>query len=476
MEDSATTALTERIGGLVEGTTSAGQEFRGTLLRLSRHAAAFETYDPLPLLRLSDSLSDFNVAVHDRVLYHGRAVLTQLVQTGVGIVGEVALGDHWRDVDFVGGTRMREEFEAFVREWRKLYQVRPEFKVAIADLQSFLYDLRLWLEQVELGIRSSPNLDRVAAEREAMAQLEGAAVPAITGLFERFESVARGIDPGLRPAHRAFGKRQLHPLLLASPFVYRTYSKPLGYAGDYEMVNMMFRDPREGGSLFAKAVNVYALSLPPIRAHRNRVSYLTELLVRETLRVTALGRPLRVFDMGCGPAQEVQRFCRECDFGDHAEFTLVDFDEETLTYLRGVLPGLPSRAGRLPTIRLQKKSLLQLVREASRTVSGAGGERYDLVFCAGLFDYLADNMCRRAMEILYAMVAPGGRLVVTNVDDNPSRQEMEYFLDWYVISRGPRQMASLLPEGIAAEAARIQHDPTGVNILMEVQKPDAARD
>src|SRR5512143_824540 len=73
MEDSATTALSERMGGRVEGTTSAGQEFRGTLLRLSRHAAVFETYDPLPLLRLSDSLTDFGIAVHDRVLYRGRA-------------------------------------------------------------------------------------------------------------------------------------------------------------------------------------------------------------------------------------------------------------------------------------------------------------------------------------------------------------------------------------------------------------------
>ncbi len=45
--------------------------------------------------------------------------------------------------------------------------------------------------------------------------------------------------PDLVPVHQAFGKRHLHPLILGSPFVYRTLQKPLGYAGDYEMVNMM---------------------------------------------------------------------------------------------------------------------------------------------------------------------------------------------------------------------------------------------
>lgn len=34
--------------------------------------------------------------------------------------------------------------------------------------------------------------------------------------------------------------------MLCSPFAYRAYHKPLGYAGDYEMVNMIARDPYEG--------------------------------------------------------------------------------------------------------------------------------------------------------------------------------------------------------------------------------------
>jgi len=43
---------------------------------------------------------------------------------------------------------MAKEFKAFIHEWQQLYKVAPEFKVVVADIQTFLTDLRLWLEQV----------------------------------------------------------------------------------------------------------------------------------------------------------------------------------------------------------------------------------------------------------------------------------------------------------------------------------------
>jgi extracellular factor (EF) 3-hydroxypalmitic acid methyl ester biosynthesis protein len=68
-----------------------------------------------------------------------------------------------------------------------------------------------------------------------------------------------GVDDEFRSVHRIFGRRQLHPMLLCSPFLYRTFAKPLGYAGDYEMINMIMRDPLEGGSLYAKIINLWFL-------------------------------------------------------------------------------------------------------------------------------------------------------------------------------------------------------------------------
>ena len=302
--------------------TSRGATFRANPVRLNRHAAVLELYNPEGVLQTSEVLTEFKLIFNDRTVYSGRAVVRSLVNTGLVTVCEATLEDSWLDLDFSSGPNLavslNTQFNDFIREWQKLYRVMPEYKVVLADLQTFLTEVRLWLEQVELGIRSSPSGDRAKIEEETVYSLQESIVPAIAGLFERYEVVAQRVEEELQPAHHAFGKRQLHPLLLCSPFVFRTFEKPLGYAGDYEMVNMMFRQPYEGASLFAKMVNAYALQLPPIIAHRNRIIYLFEQLVQETVRISTLNRPARVFNLGCGPAHEIQKFLARDSLADRA--------------------------------------------------------------------------------------------------------------------------------------------------------------
>ena len=115
--------------------------------------------------------------------------------------------------------------------------------------------------------------------------------------------------------------------------MHRIYAKPLGYAGDYEMVNMILRDPHEGGSIFAKVLNSWFLSQVPAEAHRNRVTFLTRRIFEECARARPKDAPLRVFNLGCGPAKEVRDFLEQHELSDRAEFTLW-----TLTRKRWVRP------------------------------------------------------------------------------------------------------------------------------------------
>jgi extracellular factor (EF) 3-hydroxypalmitic acid methyl ester biosynthesis protein len=449
-----------------------GTEGRGSVLRLGRHAAAFEIYSADTVLRTSELLREFRIIWHDRTIFSGRAVVRNLVNTGLVTVCEVTLEEGWSDVDFASSPdSLGGQFTEFIQEWQKLYRVMPEYKVVLADLQTFLTDLRLWLEQVELGIRSSPSGDRIRLEQDTVQHLAPSVVPAITHLFESYEQVARRIEPDLVPAHQSFGKRQLHPLLLSSPFVYRTFAKPLGYAGDYEMVNMMFRDAAEGGSLFAKMVNVYALQLPPVLAHQNRITYLNEHLGSEALRRAAENKGMRVFNLGCGPAQEIQRFLANHELSGRAAFTLLDFNDETLAYSSELLNGLKRRYGRTTDLNMSKKSVHQMLKQADRVVIKSEAEQFDFVYCAGLFDYLSDKVCRKLMEIFYDMLAPGGLLVSTNVAENPARNEMECFLEWHVIHRTPAQMRTLSPGRTHPDNVSLKQDSTGGNVFLEIRKP-----
>ncbi len=460
---------------LVFGQTSQGVEIHATLVRLTRYMVVFEIYNPALVLRTSEVLGNFKVVIRDRILYSGRAVVRNLVHAGLTIMCEATLSENgWKDVAFVAGAaddgRLQTEFKEFIQGWQKLYKILPEYKVVLTDMQSFLSDLRFWMDQVELGIRSAPSGDRTKLESDVIHQLRDPVVPMITELFDQFEAISLKVEDELRPAHITLGRRQLHPLLLSSPFVYRTFTKPLGYAGDYEMVNMMFRSEAEGGSLFAKIVNAYALQLPPIVAHRNRISYLSDKLVEESLRATREKRPMRVFNLGCGPAHEIQQYLAKGSVSDVGDFVLADFNDETVAYSNAGLNEVRRRYNSQAKIQVVKRTAHQLIKQADRAAQTSQGEQYDMVYCAGLFDYLSDRVCRKLMDVFYSMLAPGGLLIATNVDVHPSRGEMEYFLEWHLIHRNTEQMRSLAPEYSNPENVKLLRDETGVNIFLEVRK------
>ena len=148
----------------------------------------------------------------------------------------------------------------------------------MADTQNLLFGLQRWLEQIDLGIRATATKDRQTLEQEVISQVHERVTREVHQLFASFEEIALKVPEGREATHKFYARRQLHPLFLCSPFVYRAFHKPLGYAGDYEMVNMMLRDPFEGGSMFAKNLNSAFLSCPPAKAHRNRIAYLGRML------------------------------------------------------------------------------------------------------------------------------------------------------------------------------------------------------
>ena len=239
------------------------------------------------------------------------------------------------------------------------------------------------------------------------------------------------------------------------------------------MVNMILRNGYEGGSLFAKVVNTWFLRQPPAQAHRNRITCLVETLRAEVLRTLRVSRPARVLSVACGPAQEVQRF-----FGDplseHARFTLLDFNEETLRYARATIDAIKMRQGRRCTVDYVRKSVQQILKESGRSIQQPD-KQYDFVYCAGLFDYLTDPICHRLMDIMYEWVAPGGLLLATNVEpSNPLRNGMEHLLDWHLIYRNAEQMRPLAPSHAPADTVTVRSDDTGVNLFLEARKPEHA--
>ena len=253
--------------------------------------------------------------------------------------------------------------------------------------------------------------------------------------------------------------------------MHRTFTKPLGYAGDYEMVNMIIGDSTDGATnTYARLVNAYYLDAVPSRAHRNRIQILVEHLRDEARRVAATGRMLRVLNVGCGPAVEMQKFIKSDPICEKCEFHLVDFNAETLDYARDRLGEAAHEGARTPNINYIHKSINELLKEAARRDSAAAGP-FDFVYCAGLFDYLSERICTRLVQLFYDWTTPGGSVLVTNVDpSNPIRLAMEHIVEWNLIYRTEKQLA-VMADGLRG-ATRTFSDATGVNVFLTIRKAD----
>jgi extracellular factor (EF) 3-hydroxypalmitic acid methyl ester biosynthesis protein len=165
----------------------------------------------------------------------------------------------------------------------------------------------------------------------------------------------------------------------------------------------------------------------------------------------------------------VRRFLNECPESDLAEIDLLDFNAETLEYTRESLEETRAAAGRKTELRYFQRSVHQLLRAATQ-----GGEEeftgYDFVYCAGLFDYLSQRVCKRMVELFCTMVKPGGVVIVSNVATrNPRKAWMEYVMEWNLIYRDENDMMDLVPEGLKVKNATVGAEATGVNLLLEIE-------
>jgi len=169
----------------------------------------------------------------------------------------------------------------------------------------------------------------------------------------------------------------------------------------------------------------------------------------------------------------VQRFMQDSSLADNVEFTLLDFSEETLAHCRAIVTTAQSKFARRTQFTFVKKSVQQIVKDASRGKDGAITGEYDLVYCAGLYDYLSDSVCRRLNGIFYDWLRPSGTLVITNVDVyNPRRITMDHLMEWHLFYRRATDLMTLKPDAAPEDWCGVKSDPTGVNIYFEAQKPE----
>ncbi len=440
---------------------------RGTLISHQRDSLVMEVYNPDALVQVSEMLHGLTVRSGAHTVYQGKAVVVSLVNTGLMVVVSVNLMDPWNDVGPMppGTAAVGLAASSFVQDWKSRFTVRRDYQVVVSEMRAYFSEVARWVDQLDVAA-SLPREADGRIQPEVFAALGTPLLHKGREYLQWFDAEAALVPEDLVPMHRSFAQAAIHPLILRAPFVHRTFSKPMGYAGDYEMVNQIVGDPRQGPSSYFQLVNFMFLQAGVAQAHRNRIDILQARLEQLAVQAVQAGRPMRVLNIGCGPALEIQRLVRQSPHFDRLEFVLVDFSEETLAYTRHTLEALQQGTGKPLHLKMQHESVNQLLKRATQAQPLAEAEKFDYVYCAGLFDYLTDKVCHRLVQYMARQSRAGARLLVTNVhSSNPERRWMEHFLEWHLVYRDEAGMQRILPPGL--RETQVYTDATGVNIFVE---------
>lgn len=455
----------QQLDSIVSFRNSQGEKATGTVRGVSRQSVSLEVYNPYSVAQMSEMLSSLVIRRQGRVVYEGSAVVTSLINTGIYLVISVTLTDPWQDLNALEDDQsIQTEISRFLTDLQVYKKIDPGFLVAITNMRNKLSELSRWLEQIDM---MHPDADK-DGQNELIDRIKEPLITELYGDLVAFEKEAKQVSPEVVEIHRAFAQRDLHPLILRSPYVHRVYTKPLGYAGDFEMVNMMLRSPHEGPSTYYKLINNLFLNSGPVVAHRNRIKILVDVLQEKVEEAYKNGTSLKVLNLGCGPAVEIQRLMTRCKMDSRIEFTLLDFSQPTLDNTKEQIDAISRREGSSPSIIYEHKSVDQILRQSAR-IKAEDSNKYDFIYCAGLFDYFSDKACSRVLKLFYSLIKPGCQVLSTNVhENNPVIAAMEYLAEWHLVYRNEETMKALSPPGIDS---KVYGDETGVNIFLEFWKP-----
>jgi len=473
MSDFTTQEPLTGIDSLVFFHNSQEKEGRGTLMHITRNMVIFEVYNPYSIVQLSEVLPTLQVLRGDRVIYKGRAVISHLLSTGLMTIVSATLVDTWSDLaGLKPGGALKIETKRFIDDWDASHNLQPKYKLIIGTLRNFLGELSRWLGEAEVETFGNNEINGTNEYQEEFYQeVKEPITPKFAELFGQLEQEAKQIPPEEVMAHKTFVRRELHPLILCSPIIHRSYTKPLGFAGDYEMIAMTLGvSIAKGSGTYANILHNFFTETNMAFSNRNRTVELQERLHKEAQRVIGEERIFTVINIGCGPALELQRFIRDDLESNQSSIHIMDFNQETLDYVSNNTTEAMGESGNKPIIKFINKSIDELLKEATTKQDDQRNNAYDMVYCAGLFDYFSDQICKRLVSMYYSWLRPGGLLTVTNVHPcNPIRYHMEHLLEWHLVYRDQEMLAKLAPDNVIKQ---ISAEVLGINVFMDIRKED----
>jgi CRP-like cAMP-binding protein len=257
--------------------------------------------------------------------------------------------------------------------------------------------------------------------------------------------------------------KEIYPYFMRSRFAERTYFKPNGYAGDYLMMEMLYKNKPEGDGKLGKLIDGWLLDSAPARAVRGRLEFLTEQLTSIAEQLLEQDE-IKIMNLACGPNRELFQFLSRFKHTEKIFATCIDIDSKALQYVNEKIDVFTHHAA----IRLMNENLLKWIAGKVRHSFGM----QDIIYSSGLSDYLDQKLVIAMIRRCYEHLKPGGTLIIGNFTDNPDRQFLDRILHWELIYRSPEDLKKIFMATPFGDNMEVMREPEGINLFAVAQKKD----
>ncbi len=250
--------------------------------------------------------------------------------------------------------------------------------------------------------------------------------------LEMLRSEREHLTPEEDARFRRRFRKTLGELIYQSSFIQYCLDKPRGYAGDFVTQENLWQyasNPElcEETTLtpLGRLISQLTFRMDNPKANVWRIRHL-----REQLRKGDFGR---VASIGSGSAIE---YWDGIEPYFDKELYLLDQDDGALDRARKMLT---SRGYR--NVRYIHSDVIKFILKNAKSPTMP---ELDFVYSVGLFDYFSLSSARKMARYLWQLVAPGGRLLITNAHpDTSTRLWSEYACEWNLVYKTEQEMMTL---------------------------------
>lgn len=232
-------------------------------------------------------------------------------------------------------------------------------------------------------------------------------------------------------------------------------NKPFGYAGDYLLIDWIHTNMISSGS--GRIWDEFFQRQKATQAVRNRKGY----LCKKIHEVCANGKnEIYMFNIASGPCRDIGEVISGLDISKRLIIHNIDMDKNAVAYAQRIIKG---------------SIFVSLEWEIGNILKKETSTKYDLIWSAGLFDYLNDGLAKALIKKMWCWLKEDGKIIIGNFHPkNPDRIAMEWASAWFLFHRTEEDLFSVCQKaGIPSDHVSFDKETLGINIFVIFQNKSA---